>query len=294
MRSGLLCLCVVLGSAGVGLSQARAEKRSSSPQAAPAAANSKRGVSEVEKSMGDIKWGMNSSQVLRTLENRVRKAYHERFVKIVDAIEEDRLRHEMNRELRRLHQGYVTFNGSGSGWDISFLRDEFTHGNDEAMLAVSDKDGQSFYFFAKDRLWKWYKAFDTSVVAHQPFAQFIRSAEGRFGRSSEGQGSLKKGAEARQWRQWNEGATRVRAMDETKFYGFYGLVFEEKATLGRLDQIRRNTIATRRRDSHPLVDLVTNDKDNAVDTNENVVDRITGQSRAVKKGRSQSGASLGY
>jgi hypothetical protein len=183
----------------------------------------------------------------------------------------------MNNEIQRIRRSYVRFNGQTTGWDVSFLRDEFTHGNNESLLVVRDGNSQNFYFFINDRLWKWYKAFDASVFAGQSFAQFAGALQGRFGNALEREGRLTERGQEKRWLEWQDRNTRLRAIDENRFYGFYCLVFEDKATVARIDELRSNTI--RRNDgSHSLVDAVTQDTEAQLD-NQDVVDRITGQIR---------------
>ena len=64
---------------------------------------------------------------------------------------------------------------------MSFLKGEFTHGNDEAMIVVRDGNSQNFYFFIGGKLWKWYKAFDASVFPAGNFGTFAQGVQRRFG-----------------------------------------------------------------------------------------------------------------
>jgi hypothetical protein len=165
---------------------------------------------------------------------------------------------------------------------VSFLKDEFTHHNGEAMLVVRDGNSQNFYFFIGDRLWKWYKAFDAAVFEGQPFDQFAAALQGRFGDAEEKQGALREGAEERRWLEWHHGDarahTRLRAVDENEFFGFYCLVFENMATVDDLPNLRTNR-GRQRRQGHAMVDAVTSDDSEASTANQDVVDRITGQIR---------------
>ena len=77
----------------------------------------------------------------------------------------------------------LVFRGTSTGWDVSFLRGEFTHGNDESMLVMRDENSQNFYFFFGGKLWKWYKAFDAEVFAAGDFAN--RPGQGLEERVSE-------------------------------------------------------------------------------------------------------------
>ncbi len=228
--------------------------------------------------LGELHWGMTRDEVYNHFVAKIRERYNPRINKARDAMLEDRLRHDMNEEIQAIRRSYVIFRGQTTGWDVSFLRDEFTHGNNEAMLVLRDENSQNFYFFIRNRLWKWYKAFDADVFAGQTFEQFAGALQGRFGRALERNGHLTERGEEKHWLEWQDESTRLRAIDENRFYGFYCLVFEDKSTLGQLDQLRANTIA-RHEEGHGLVDAVVVEGEEASTANQDIVDRITGRIR---------------
>ena len=53
-------------------------------------------------------------------------------------------------ELGKLKSSAVDFNGKKTGWDVSFLKGEFTHHNGESMLSVSENSSENYYFFIQD------------------------------------------------------------------------------------------------------------------------------------------------
>lgn len=232
----------------------------------------------IAPALGDIRWGMSNRETFQHFRNEVVKRYQPRLTKAGGAIEEDRLRHEMNEEIQRIRRSYVRFNGQTTGWDVSFLRDEFTHRNNESMLVVRDGNSQNFYFFINDRLWKWYKAFDASVFAGQSFTQFAQALQGRFGRALPREGRMTDRGEEKRWLEWQDRNTRLRAIDENRFYGFYCLVFDDKDTLRNLDSLRTNRSA-RGTGNHALVEAVVSDDSEATTANQDIVDRITGRLR---------------
>ncbi|MEO0325562.1 MAG: hypothetical protein AAF447_21575, partial [Myxococcota bacterium] len=172
------------------------------------------------------------------------------------------------------------FNGRASGHDSGFLRDEFTHNNGESMRRVRGENTEDFYFFIRGRLWKWYRAFDAQVFEGADFAQFRDALEGRFGPGVLRRGQLHEAAEEREWIEWRDARTRLRAVDNTTFYGFYCLVFESRDTLRRLPQLRRNRPRARQ-GAHPLVEQVTREPGDAPapERHEDIIDRITGNDR---------------
>ncbi|MCC7536832.1 MAG: hypothetical protein IT379_11490 [Deltaproteobacteria bacterium] len=232
---------------------------------------------EIAKVLGELRWGMNKQQVTEHFLKKTRERFRPELAKARGAVEEDRTRRRMDAELAKVRRGYTEFReGVTTGWEASFLRDEFTAGNEEGMLAVTDENSQNFYFFIQGRLWKWYKAFDARVFAGMNFDQFAQTVQGRFGEGRRQTGELVAGRGRTSWLEWQDDTSRLRAIDQTRFYGFYCLVFEERATLARLEQLRPNRPT--RRTGPSVVDMVTQD-DGARTSDEDIADRITGKIR---------------
>jgi hypothetical protein len=230
--------------------------------------------------LGDLRWGMTRDEVYNHFVNKIREDYRPRLAKATGAIEEDRLRAELNDKVRAIRDSYVRFDGRATGWDVSFLRDEYTHRNSEAMLAINDENSQNFYFFINGRLWKWFKAFNADVFAGQTFDQFAQAVQTRFGQARERNGALIEGGDERHWLEWQDDTSRLRAIDLTRFYGFYCLVFEEKATVGRLAELRVNR-PSKNTKQHALVEAVLAGEGGSPpdDTNADIADRLTGKIR---------------
>lgn len=275
--TSLLCLVVVSVEAQRGRRGRRGARQATAPAAAPNSA-------AIARSLGDLRWGMEPRAVHQHFSEAIQADYRARLSKAPGAIEEDRLRRAQSDEIRRLRESYVRFTGTRTGWDVSFLQGEFTHGNQESMLVQRDGNSQNFYFFINGRLWKWFKAFDASVFDGQSFEQFAAAVQGRFGEAAERSGRLVEGGPQQRWLEWQDSTTRLRAIDQTRFYGFYCLVFEDVATLNRLDSLRTNTVATGNNGSHALVESVLLPEDGSTGSengnpNADVVDRITGNIR---------------
>jgi len=241
----------------------------------------------------NVKWGMSRREVTKALVKQVKDHYTPIINKISNPVEEDRVRNEANDEIKAIKKSYVEFNGKTTGWDVSFLREEFTHNNDEALMVVRDKNSQNFYFFMGGRLWKWYKAFDASVFKAGSFKQFAGAVQRKFGDAVMREGEAGSGKGSRRWLQWQDKMSRLRAIDETEFYGFYCLVFDEKQTLGNLAQLRRND-DRRKNSKHSVVDSVTSGDGADPDDSPNIVDRITGKYRVREQApRAEDGGGRG-
>ncbi len=227
-----------------------------------------------------IEWGWSPRKLVTHFRRQIREEYRDRIAKAPGAIEEDRLGHERDVKMRRLRESYVRFDGTTTGHDSGFLRDEFTHGNGEAMVRVRNANSDDYYFFINNKLWKWYRAFGSHVFQGADFEQFGSALQGRFGeaRLVENQ-TLQEGGRELTWLEWQDEQTRARAIDNNSFYGFYCLVFESKSAVEQLPNLRRNTQARGRR-GHALVEAVTSGEEGASsDGHQDVVDRITGNIR---------------
>jgi hypothetical protein len=268
---GLSFLVVALALA-VPAAHAAPKKKKAAPDKVPLSA-------EISKSMGDLKWGMGKDELLKKLIDKVKEHYRPLVAKARDASEEDSLRGRAADEIKAMRDSFVEFRGTSTGWDVSFLRGEFTHGNDESMLVMRDENSQNFYFFFGGKLWKWYKAFDAEVFSSGGFSGFAGAVQRRFGEAKDGRGELSPGSGERHWLEWHDDSSRLRAVDQTDFYGFYCLVFEDKATVANLTHLRANTREVGSK-QHSLVDAVTAPGSVDPDGSPDIADRITGKIRA--------------
>ncbi len=230
---------------------------------------------EISKTLGDLRWGMNSADVKTYFEKQIREKYRPGIAKAPGAIEEDRLRNKMNNELQKLRQSYVRFNGQNTGWEVSFVGEEFTHNNSEALLVVADERSQTFYFFIGDRLWKRYIAFNADQFAGLSFADFQQRIEARYGTACRTQETNEETGESRVTSiTWHDDKTLMRAVDNTQFYGVFCLSFAETATFDNLTSLRRNPSKSPAR-RNAMIDSVTSGSSN--DGQSDVVDRMVGR-----------------
>jgi hypothetical protein len=256
-----------------GAAAQKKKKRASATQA-PASA-------EIAESMGDLRWGMSKDDLERRFKAVVTAKYQPLIAKTKSAIEEDQLREQERNEIEAITKSYVEFNGRTTGWDVSFLKGEFAHKTGESMLVVRDANSQNFYFFINGKFWKWYKAFDAAVFPADDFAAFQKAVERRFGDSKSVRAELRPGEGERQWLEWQDPQTRLRAIDLTDFYGFYCLVFEQKATVDQLARLREGAdTGSAGAKKHTLIESVTADPGGHPDGDADIADRISGRTRA--------------
>jgi hypothetical protein len=268
-------LCTFALSTAVDVAQAAPKKKASKAahhdKAAPNSA-------EISKSMGDLKWGMDREELIKKFTDEVREKYKPLMAKATGAIEEDKLRGQMRNELGKIRSSVIEFNGTKTGWDASFLKSEFTHHNGESMFVVNDSNSQNYYFFFNSKLWKWYKAFNAEAFQGKKFDQFADALQGRFGKAASREGELSPGQGKQRWIEWQDNGSRLRAVDNNQFYGFYCMVFEDKKTLTHLADLRKNRPDSGQK-GHALVDSVTTGEAGPNDGNPDIIDRITGKIR---------------
>lgn len=246
-------------------------KKAKAAQEAPQSA-------EIVKAMGELKWGMTREEVVGFFSAKIKDKYKPLLAKAQGALEEDKLRARQRDELAKLK--VTDFNGKKTGLDVSFLKGEFTHHNAESLLVVSDDNSENYYFFIQNKLWKWYKAFKADTFQGKTFDQFAEAIQGRYGKSQKREGDATHGGGKQSWVEWQDQGTRLRAVDNSQFYGFFCMVFEDKATLRKLPELRTAKV-TESKKGNALIDSVTSDEANnsASDSNPDVMDRITGKIR---------------
>jgi hypothetical protein len=278
----LMSTFVVGGTLALATSDADAQRRgrrgrSGQQQRAPQTPHS----DAIAPYLGQVEWGWSRRQLVEYYTQKIREDYRERIAKARNHTDQDRLVIERNRAVQRLRRNVVRFDGRTTGYDSGFLRDEFTHNNNEEMVRVRGDNADDYFFFIDGKLWKWYHAFDASVFSGADWETFKTALARRFGEGLERTGKVHEHADERTWVEWQDDDTRARALDNTTFYGFYCLVFESRETLAQLDQLRSNAPRRRGSDSHALVDAVTGggDDDETDDAHSDVVDRITGNNR---------------
>lgn len=272
MPKGALFVALILSASVAPAHAAPKKKPEKSAQEAPQSG-------EIAKAMGELKWGMTRDQVLEHFMGGIREKYRPELAKATGALEEDKLRAALRDELGKLKSSVVDFNGKKTGWDASFLKGEFTHHNSESLFSVSDENSENYYFFIQGKLWKWYKAFKTEAFEGKSFGEFAVAVQSRYGKAQVREGDAPHTATKQKWAEWQDASTRLRAVDNQQFYGFFCLVFEDKATLKRLASLRTAKVAEKRQ-GNALVDSITSAEAAAEgDSNPDVVDRITGKTR---------------
>lgn len=171
--------------------------------------------------MGNVRWGMRNHDVKSALKGELSD----------------------KAKLAGLEKSYVEFDGSPTRWDNTPLAEEYTHGNDEAMMTVDDDEGvKNYFFFIGGELWKWVKVYPTTAFGARDFNGFSQAIEKRFGKGHAKKGEINTGSgKAYRFIEYIDRNTRVRAVDKTKQQGGYALVFESLGTVRSLASLRANS-----------------------------------------------------
>ena len=189
--------------------------------------------------LGNLRWGMNDREVKSALHGKIK----------------DRSAGSM------LDSSYVEFNGKSSRYDNTPIGEEYTHGNEEAMLSYKDSDGsENYYFLIGGQLWKWVKLYPAATFGGGGYAKFSAAVQKKFGTGHEKEGEVNPGSGARyKFIEFLDRNTRLRAVDKTAATGKYALVFESMDTVRGLASLRSNTIRRGTAAKKPSAAVARND-----------------------------------
>ncbi|MDD9943988.1 MAG: hypothetical protein OXU20_23295 [Myxococcales bacterium] len=233
--------------------------------------------SKIAKAMGDLRWGMSEGEVINFVQRQLDKKYKSLIRAQKDMRRETDLREELREKKFAVRKSLVEFNGGKSNWDVSNVAGEYTHGNSESMLVAKDRDSSTYYFFIEGRLWKWIKTYDSEVFGGKNFKKFQKLVGKKFGRGRVKSGKRNDERGKQRWVEYMDRNSRMRAVDDTDFYGKYALVFEDKGTVRDLATLRANTIKRKKKVNRAVAGLSRDFKES--DSEGGVVDKITGKDR---------------
>jgi hypothetical protein len=271
----LVAVVVALPFAG-SASAAAAKKKPAAKVVAPLAS-----VAEIDKLKGEFKWGMTPDDVLAKMIQKVESTYDDRLKKTAnDPTKQDRVRKEMRAETEKVKQhSLVKFEGQKTGYDVSIIDQEFSHGTGESMLVAKEDSASRYFFFSDDRLYKMFVAFDKDMLQGKTFKEFGQLMQGRFGKSREVYVDEKSKAGVTHkldhyiWT--SKSGDVLRLVDRSAFYDVYCLVIYDGNIAQRQAEAGKAHQKVERSDA--LVDAVTTKPINNRDENDNVIDRITGR-----------------
>lgn len=191
---------------------------------------------EIAQALGELRWGMSKAELIKLLRTQVRVEFEQRVKAERDILRQDALYQEAKDRAQRISENYVEFNGQKTGWDVSPIRPEFTHGNREAMLVVTSKSSRDMYFFIQGKLWKWFRELTPDAgLAVDPDAMLAgfkrRFGPGKPQRERRGDTGVYPGSS------WSDGSTLVTALRRGSEIC---LIFEDASIIPRLAVLRHS------------------------------------------------------
>jgi hypothetical protein len=244
-------------------------------QTAPAAS-----ADELNKLKGDFKWGMSPEDIATKVQDRIRASYDEKLQKTAnDPTRQDRVRKEMMAELDKVKSKVIKFDGQKTGYDVSIVDQEFLHNTSESMLVAKEATSSRYFFFANEKLYKMFIAFDKEMLQGKSFREFGQLMQAKYGKAREvnveekSKAGVKVKLDHYVWS--SKSGDMLRLVDRSEFYDVYCLVIYDGAVAKQQDETRKSRATGDKKDS--LVEAVTTGGKDDRDGNDNIIDQITGK-----------------
>lgn len=229
----------------------------------------------IKEQMEGLPWGLKYTSVLAYFEQQIRKTYEPDLKSATGAIEEDRIRSRMLRDIERLRESYIEFKGQRTGFEGSLIESEFTHNNGESMLMYDAGKYVEYMFFFEGRFWKRIRAFRKDELQGLDFESYVSTLINRFGEGREVYNDKGEFAEIK----WKDKSSYMSAEDRSSFYGVYVLIFTARLTQDNLAKLRKNADREGGGPSEKVSGMVTAATGGeASDSHTSVIDSYTGRS----------------
>jgi hypothetical protein len=234
---------------------------------------------------GVFTWGMNPDDVFAKAKSGIEARYQDRIDGAkADPGKQQRIRDEREKEVKAVKASFTKFEGQKSGWDVSIIGTEFVQNNGEAVIQVKEDVWTRYFFFFEDQLYKMFLAFNKDVIGDKSFRDFGKEMAAKYGnprevyRDEKQHGGMKRVLDHFEWAV--SGTDALKLVDRSEFYGVYCLILSNASVTDNVMAKRKVTNpGTVQKDA--LVEAVVNDKESANDSNEDIIDRVTGHE--VKK-----------
>ncbi len=238
----------------------------------------------ITEQMAGLPWGMHYKTIIKQFEKKIRDSFKEDLANAGGAVEEDRIRSKMMREVSAMKKSYVVFDGKRTGLEGVLVGEEFTHNNGESMLSWDAGKFVEYLFFFNGRFWKRMRTFrKDSLQGNITFEIYKDTLVNRFGDGRENRNDSAELVEIK----WMNEDTYMVARDKSGFYGVFCLLFTARVSEDNLDKLRTRTD---RKDGNVdaevsnVVDSVTSG--DLSDHNTSVIDGYTGDDSGGSGGSS--------
>lgn len=257
---------------GVGDAEARRRKRRKKRKRAKQ--TQKANVKALRELMGAYRFGMSPEEVIKVAKKQIKERYAEQISQTNDVYEQDKLRTQQRRELKRLKKSRVKFEGKKTGWDVSLIDDQFMHGTGESMMVQWEihqgKNQRRFFFFHDGELYKMFVQLDTSKLGddQKNFKVFRRLMEKRFGRGIVHDTGLS----------WKLRDIHVDALDKLRFYNSLCLVIANPRRAKLVAQLRADNTKKGSKYNSVIRSVIEDVDDGGPDLDEGggTIDRLIG------------------
>jgi hypothetical protein len=192
----------------------------------------------IGKAMGNLRWGMSDTEVVRVVKTRLADQYGEK-IKKAKGSQKAQLERELATKQKEVG-GVFEFSGKSSRWDRTPIAGEYGYGTEESMLNVNDGESDNYYFFLEGRLWKWVKLYPSSNFGGKGFSKFSDAISKKFGKGYKKESELNGSSKKFTFLEYLDRNNRLRAVDRSDANS-YSLVFEEMATVRQIASIRPQT-----------------------------------------------------
>jgi hypothetical protein len=203
------------------------------PRQARATVDSTRAIG---KALGAFQWGMSKADLIKLLKAQIRAEFEQRIKIERDIMRQDALYQEAQDRARRISENLVSFDGQKTGWDVSPIASEFTHGNREEMLVVTGTRSRDMYFFIQGKLWKWFRELPPDLGGADS-EETLGAISARFGAGKPQRERRDESSGTYPGTTWSDGTTRVTALRRGSDVC---LIFEDLQTLEHLAVLRHH------------------------------------------------------
>lgn len=232
----VLLLTAIFAVTTFSVGDADAERRKRRKKAKPAF-KSKSHIKALKELMGAFRFGMSRDDVIEVVKTQISERYAERISNTNDVYRQDELRRKRDKEIQRMRDSLVEFDGKRSGWDVSIIDDQFQHSTEESMLIYWEnfqgRNQRRFFFFFEGSLYKMFIALDTSSMKlrddQKNFDFFQALMTARFGR----------GQATDQGMVWQGRSFRLDALNKLNFYSSFCMVISDPRRTNQVMALRK-------------------------------------------------------
>jgi hypothetical protein len=282
-----LALGIGLSATRMGFAKGKGAGKGGGKASAPSAAEivKLKSVRLGDPKSGVFAWGQSPTEVVDKAKGAIEARYKDKIeASRADPGKQQRIRDAMNKETEEVKKSFTKFEGQKTGWDVSIIGSEFAQNNGEAVVQLKEENWTRYFFFFEDRLSKMFLAFNKEMIGGKSFRDFGKEMAAKYGnprevyRDEKMRGSVKRTLDHFEWAV--SGGDSLKLVDRSEFYGVYCLVLSDADAESKVIAKRKITNpGTVEKDS--LVEAVVNSKDNGADSNDDIIDRVTGHE--VKK-----------